>query len=435
MKAMPKPLQVLVTLAVLASVFFSGCGPQATAAPTAAPTAVPPTAEPTAEAAAGPTATPPALASEEGSLTIWVNAERAPIMEAAGKEFTAKYNIPVRIQTMSFNDVRSNFEIAAPVGNGPDIIAGAHDWIGALYASGLLASIDLGDKVASFDPVGIKAFTYDGQLVGMPYQVEATAMYYNKDLLPTPPATWQEAKDAIKKLMDEGKIEQGIAFVGGDFYGHYPVITGFGGYAFGRDANGNYDPTQVGFDSEGTIKAATELDSMLKAGLLHDGITYDVAKDLFLKGKLAMWVNGPWEMDNIRKSGLNYGIAVIPKMEQAARPFVGVQGFMVNKYSKNLLLAQAFLTEFVASDDIMMKLYQAQFGIPAWIPIRSQINDADIQTFADSVGNGDPMPAIPEMGAVWSAANNAFSLLYQQKGAPADIMKEAANAIRGQIKK
>jgi maltose-binding protein MalE len=356
-------------------------------------------------------------------------------MEAAGKEFTAKYNIPVRIQTMSFNDVRSNFEIAAPVGNGPDIIAGAHDWIGALYASGLLASIDLGDKVASFDPVGIKAFTYDGQLVGMPYQVEATAMYYNKDLLPTPPATWQEAKDAIKKLMDEGKIEQGIAFVGGDFYGHYPVITGFGGYAFGRDANGNYDPTQVGFDSEGTIKAATELDSMLKAGLLHDGITYDVAKDLFLKGKLAMWVNGPWEMDNIRKSGLNYGIAVIPKMEQAARPFVGVQGFMVNKYSKNLLLAQAFLTEFVASDDIMMKLYQAQFGIPAWIPIRSQINDADIQTFADSVGNGDPMPAIPEMGAVWSAANNAFSLLYQQKGAPADIMKEAANAIRGQIKK
>ena len=345
MKATSKFLQIFVTLVILATVLLSACAPQATVAPATAvpatavpptavpptkvpptavpPTAVPPTAvppteaptvEPTAVPTEGPTATPPALASEEGSLTIWVNAERAPIMEAAGKAFTAQYNIPVRIQTMSFNDVRSNFEIAAPVGNGPDIIAGAHDWIGALYASGLLADIDLGDKAASFNPTALKAFTYDGHLVGMPYQVEATALYYNKDLVPTPPATWAETKDIIKKLLlDEKKADQGIAFVGGDFYGHFPVITGFGGYAFGLDANGSYDPTQVGFDSAGAIKAANELDSMIKAGLLHDGVTYDVAKDLFLKGKLAFWVNGPWEMDNIRKSGLNYGIAIDPQ--------------------------------------------------------------------------------------------------------------------------
>ncbi len=457
MKSIVKIIQSLLLISVLLGVALAGCAPQPTTqaapptalptekpteAPTAVPTAVPPTntpttaptAEPTTEPTAEATATPSVLSSEEGSITIWVNAERAPIMEAAGKEFQAKYNVPVRIQTMGFNDVRSNFEIAAPAGNGPDIIAGAHDWIGSLYASGLLADIDLGDKVSSFNPTGIKAFTYDGHLVGMPYQVESVALYYNKDLVPTPPTTWKATKDTIKSLLDAGKVDQGIAFVGGDFYGHYAVMTGFGGYAFGLDANGSYDPKQVGFDSPGSIKAMTELDSMIKAGLLHDGVTYDVAKDLFLKGRLAMWINGPWEMDNIRKSGLHYGIAVIPNMEQAARPFVGVQGFMINKFSKNLLLAQSFLTEFVASDEVMMNLYKAQFGIPAWNNTAQQANDPDIATFAAAVAQGDPMPAIPAMGAVWSAANNAFSLLYQQKDTPEKIMKDAAEAIRSQIK-
>ena len=444
MKSVAKVLHHLVLMAVLLSLGLAGCAP-ATPAPTAAPVVEPtqapvveptavPTAAPTAEPAVEATAAPAVLASEEGSLTIWVNAERAPIMEAAGQAFTAKYNVPVRIQTMGFNDVRSNFEIAAPAGNGPDIIAGAHDWIGSLYASGLLADIDLGDKTASFNPTGIKAFTYDGHVVGMPYQVESIAMYYNQDLVPAAPATWEETKTVIQQLYAEKKIDQGIAFVGGDFYGHYAVLTGFGGYAFGLDANGSYDATQVGFDSAGSLAAAAELDSMIKAGLLHDGVTYDVAKDLFLKGRLAMWVNGPWEMDNIRKSGLNYGIAVIPSMDQTARPFVGVQGFMINKFSQNLLLAQSFLTEFIASDEVMMDLYKAQFGIPAWNATAEQANDPDIATFAAAVAQGDPMPAIPAMGAVWSAANNAFSLLYQQKEAPDKIMQDAAEAIRGQIK-
>jgi maltose-binding protein MalE len=458
MRKQTKPIFTIILIALFLSTFAAGCAPAATAVPTnvpptnvpatavptKAPTVVPPTAVPTTAPTEVPpttapitptaTATATPLPSVEGTLTIWVNAERAPIMEAAGKAFTAQYNIPVRIQTMGFGDVRNNFNIAAPQGNGPDIIAGAHDWIGQLYSNGLLAPIDLGTKISSFDPIGIKAFTYDGQLVGMPYQVEAVTMYYNKDLVPTPPTTWKGLKDILTKLYADKKIEQGIAFVGGDYYGHMPMFTGFGGFTFGLDANGNYNKNDVGLDSAGAIAFATELDSMIKAGLLHNGITYDVAKDLFLKGKLAFWVNGPWEYDNIVKSGLNFGLALTPKMVDTARPFVGVQGFMINKFSKNLLLAQAFLTEFVATDSVMMDLYKAQFGIPAWIPIRSQINNPAIQPFADSVAVGVPMPAIPEMSAVWNAAGNAITLLYQQKGTPDQIMKDAATAIRALIK-
>jgi maltose-binding protein MalE len=387
-------------------------------------------------ATAEPTVTPTPLPSVEGTLTIWVNADRVPIIEAAGKEFTAKYKIPVRLQSMNFGDVRNNFNIAAPAGNGPDIIAGAHDWLGGLYTNGLLDVVDLGDKVKSFDPVALKAFTYDGKLVGVPYQVEAVALYYNKDLVPTPPATWEEAKAIAKKLQDDKKVDQGIAFTAvGEIYGHYPLLTAFGGGIFGRDASGSYDPSQVLLDSEGSVKALTELDGMVKSGILKDGVSYDVAKDLFLKGRLAMWSNGPWELDNIRKAGINYGIALLPKGTQDARPFVGVQGFMVSKLSKNQLLAQAFVTEFLASDEVMQKLYEAQFGIPAWLPTRTKVMNADIEGFAKSVGNGDPMPAIPAMASVWNISDNALKLIYQQKGAPDATMKEAATSLRAEIAK
>jgi maltose-binding protein MalE len=174
---------------------------------------------------------------------------------------------------------------------------------------------------------------------------------------------------------------------------------------------------------------------MVKDGLLKDGVTYDVGKDLFLKGQLAMWINGPWELDNIRKAGIKYGIALIPKGTQVARPFVGVQGFMVSKLSKNPLVAQAFVTEFLSTSDIMKKLYEAQFGIPAWLPTRQEVTNADIDGFSASVANGDPMPAIPAMTSVWNIGNNAFVLIYQQKAAPDAVMKDAGTALRDAIAK
>jgi maltose-binding protein MalE len=108
---------------------------------------------------------------------------------------------------------------------------------------------------------------------------------------------------------------------------------------------------------------------------------------------------------------------------------------MVSKLSKNELLAQAFVTEFLASDEIMMELYKAQFGIPAWLPTREEVMNPDIEGFSASVANGDPMPAIPEMASVWTIGNNVISLIYQQKKDPEAAMKEAATALRDEIGK
>lgn len=393
--------------------------------------------DPTATPAPTATPLPEGSASVEGKLAVWVNASRLSILEAVAKDFNAKYNIEVTITTMGFGDVRNNFVLAGPAGEGPDILLGAHDWIGQFYNAGLVAPIELTDELkAKFDPVALRAFTYNGELVGLPYQTEAIAMYYNKDLVPTPPATWEEAVALAKQLVADGKAERGLA-IPPDFYHSFPLLTGFGGGVFGLDENGSYDAAQVILDSEGTIAGATELDKLVKEGVFKDGIGYDQGKSLFLEGKLGMWVTGPWELDNIRKSGVNYGVAAIPSMANDAAPFVGAQGFMVNKLGKNLLLAQALLTEFVATDEVFDAIFKGQSGVSAWLPVKDATTaaDPDLAGFAASISKGMPMPAIPQMSAVWNSAGNAITLIYQQKGDPAAIMKEAAQAVRDEIAK
>ncbi len=378
-----------------------------------------------------PTPTATFAASVEGTLTIWADGNRAKVLNTLAADFTKKYSVPVRVQEVA--DIRQNYKIAGPAGNGPDIIVGAHDWIGELVANGLLAALDLGDKNKNFDPVGIKAFNYEGKLYGMPYATEAIALYYNKDLIKTPPTTWEELKKVAKQLQDDKKVEQGIAIFGGDAYHGEPFLTGFGGYIFGRDAQGNYNPADVGIDSAGGIAAGNEIAQMVKDGLIKPGTTGDSASDAFANKKAAMIITGPWRLADYRKAGVNYGVAKIPAIKGVSRPFVGAQGFMVNAKSKNEALAQAFLTEFVATTETMQALYDADPRPSAWADVAKNTKDADIAVFGQSAADGDPMPAIPAMASVWDALGNAYTLLVNGKGEGTQVMTDAAKAIRDKI--
>lgn len=208
------------------------------------------------DATATPEPTATFVPSDEGTLTIWADAVKLPAFESIASKFEEKYGVPVRVQVMGFGDIRNNLQLGGPVGQGPDIIVGAHDWIGQLYGNGLISPIDLSPELtANFDPVAIRAFTYDGKLVGLPYLTEAVALVYNTDLVKEVPATWAEAIALGEQLVKDGKATNGLAIPKGDPYHHEALFTGFGGYIFGRDDAGNYNANDVGIDSPGAIKA------------------------------------------------------------------------------------------------------------------------------------------------------------------------------------
>ena len=438
-------LSLLSTMLVFV-LFVAACGgggASETAAPTAEePAAAEPTAAETAteepaaaesteaeptEAPAEEAAAAPA-AESDASITIWADDLLTPILLNLGEQFQSEYGVSLVVESVA--DRYDQFPVAAPAGEGPDILLLAHDRIGGFYASGLLAPIDLAGREDEFKPVAIDAFTYDGQLVGMPYAIENLAFFYNPDKVETAPTTWDEVIEMGKGLMDSGDATYALALTG-TTYDMFPLQTAFGGYVFGNDGTG-YNPEDVGIDSPGMIAAGEWLQENVKAGYISNSTDWDTAHLQFETGEIPFIMAGPWALDRIRNSGVSYAITQFPAATQPGQPFLGVQGFAVNALGDNVLLAQTFLTEFIATQDIMQQLQEASNRASAYNSVA--IEDPDLVVFGEVGENALPMPAIPEMGSVWGSWADAFTLIINGEQTPEEALTNAANQIRYQIK-
>jgi maltose-binding protein MalE len=434
---MRNKLFTILSVLVLASLVLVACAsePEATTAPTqppaAAPTDVPePTEvmeEPT-EVMEEPTAMPEpteAMEEPEVSLVIWADDTRAPILQALAADFEATYGVGLVVEQVT--GINDQLPIAAPAGEGPDIFIGPHDRLGGWVDSGLVAPLDLGDKTDQFVQVTLDGFTYDGQLYGMPYAVENMALFRNADLVPDAPETWDELLQVGGALIDSGDVTYALVLEDNGFK-VYPILTTFGGYVFGRDDAGTWNPSDLGIDSQGMIDAGNWIAENVAAGLISPSANdADTAETLFKTGESAFIMTGPWVLDSFRESGVNYAISPIP---DGGQPFGGIQGFMINAFSENLLLAQAFMTEFIATEETMFELYKTGNRPPAYVPILDAVDDPDLVAFGEAGVNAALMPAIPEMGAVWGSWNDAVKLIITGEDTPENAFANAAAQIR-----
>ncbi|MEJ2012604.1 MAG: extracellular solute-binding protein [Anaerolineales bacterium] len=407
----------LITMTLLASLMLGACA-QATATPE--PTTPP---EPTAVPTAVPTEAPPP--TPETTLVIWADETRAPILQALADEFEAAYGVGLEVQQIA--DINDQLPIAAPAGEGPDIFIGPHDRLGGWVDSGLVTPIDLGAKADQFLPVTLDAFTWDGKLYGMPYAIENMGLFRNTDMVPDAPATWDELLAVSKTLQDEGTVTYALGLEDNG-YKVYPILTSFGGYVFGKDDTGTWNPNDLGIDSSGMVDAGDWIEENVAAGLISPNANdADTAETLFETGAVPFIMTGPWALERFRNAGMNYAISPFPSDGQ---PFGGVQGFMINAFSENILLAQAFLTEYVATDDTMQKLYVAGDRPSAFEPVLNTTDDPDMVAFGEAGANAALMPAIPEMGAVWGSWNSAVVLVITGEDTPEDAFATAAQQIR-----
>lgn len=452
---MRNKLLILLSLLVIGAMALAACGggqptaapaaPAAPAAEEAAPTEAPaaeeaaPTEAPAAEEAAPTEAPAQEPAADSGvSLTIWADEQRAPILSALGDQFFAQTGVRLVVAQKAIGDIRADFITAAPTGSGPDIILGAHDWIGELNASGLLAPVELGPNAANFAPNAVQAFTFtDGKIYGMPQATENIALIYNTDLVPTAPATFDEVKTLSADIKAAG-TKYGFLRQVGDPYHYYPIQTAFGGYIFGQNADGSYNAEDLGLNSAGSVAALEWLNSMYEEGLLDRSanITGDLMLSAFQNGDAAMIISGPWALEGIRAAGVPYAVASIPTGTAPGAPFMGVQGFMVNAFSQNQLLAQTFLQTFVATDATMQAFFDNDPRISAWLPVAQAIEDPDLSAFAQAGTVAQPMPNIPQMNSVWGGQGDAITLvetgrLTPQEGAD-QAQTQVSNAIAGQ---
>lgn len=444
---MKKMLFATLVLTLVLSFALSACGGAATEAPTEAPVVEEPAVEePAAEepVAEEPVEEPMEEPAEEpaeepemepaATLRIWADDTRTPILLGLADDFLAEYNVELVVEDLGVvQDIRSQAIIAIPAGEGPDIFIGVHDWLGALVDSGLIAPIELGDKAGEFVGSSLDAFTYtDGNLYGVPYATENLGFFYNTDLVSEPPATLDEMLEIGRALQAEGTVQYAIAIGGDPGYNALPLQTAFDGYVFGVDENGAWNADDVGLDGQGMIDAVTWMVGAVDEGLMPETTDYETAHSLFETGQIPFLMAGPWALDRIRASGVPYAVA--PFFPDNGAPFLGVQGFMVNAFSENALLAQTFLTDFVATEETMQLLYETGLRPSAFNSVLATTDDPDLKAMGEAGANAIPMPNIPEMGSVWSAWNNGISLALTGQLTPEESMVDAANQVRDLIK-
>lgn len=337
-----------------------------------------------------------------GSLVVWVDAERVDALKGAAEAYADKTGVKVDLVGKDVDTIKDDYIQQVPTGKGPDVVMGAHDWLGELSTNGVVAPIELGDSSADYLDVALQASTYDDTVYMLPYAVENIAVLRNADLIPEAAANFDDmiAKGQAAGLAQPYVVEQGAE---GNPYHLYPFQTAFGAPVFGTDASGGYDATNLQLGSAGGTAFATWLGAQGAAGTLNTDIDGDIAKQQFLDGQAAFWLTGPWNVGAAVDAGINVAIDRIPSPTgEAAAPFAGVKGFFVSSESKNKVAANDFLVNYIGTEDVQLALFEAGNVLPALTAAAdSAASDPIVAGFQAVGADAVPMPAIPAMGAVW----------------------------------
>ncbi len=389
----------------------------------------------TAIVLSGCAAAEPEAPQFEGSLTVWVDADRAGVLEDIAAQFEEERGVTVELVTKDFGAIRDDFITQAPTGNGPDIIVGAHDWLGKLVQNGVVAPLELGDKAGEFQEVAITAMSYEGQNYGLPYSVENIAMLRNVDLVGEVPATFDDLIAAGEASGAEYPFLVGLDPAAADPYHLYPLQASFGAPVFEITADGTYDPTALALGNEGGEEFAIQLAEWGAAGILNTNISGDIAREEFVAGKSPFFLTGPWNLPAIQEAGINYSIDPIPSAGgETASPFVGVQGFFISSRSENTLAANEFLVNYIGTEAVQTALYDVGGRAPALLSaFEAAKSNPDVAAFGEVGANGNPMPNVPAMDVVWSDWGSTEVAIINGQGDPVELWRAMVESIQAKI--
>ena len=300
--------------------------------------------------------------------------------------------VHVNLILVSRADYEAKLNTMAAANQLPDACIMAEPMVLRYAVAGKLADVsDMYSKEEA--PLDSLAFTYKGKPVAYSCADEVLVLYYNRKIfddagIPYPPAaadkawTWDEYIDVAKKLTkdkngktpnDPGFDAKNIVTYGTDFNRlswMWPVMAVSNGGGIMTS-----DGQKLLLGEPATIEALQKIaDLYLKekvAPSFSDKNNMPSLDVTLLTGKVAMATSGQWEIGvslvNSLKDGLDYGVAVLPKMKKAVTYNTGGP-FVVFGTSKHLKETKAFIKWFGDEKENGWKLITG--GI--WMPVSAK---------------------------------------------------------------
>ncbi|MCL2719269.1 MAG: maltose ABC transporter substrate-binding protein [Lachnospiraceae bacterium] len=382
--------------------------------------------------------TPPATTTESGTET----AVETPVLESSGEpvvlkfwesavegaeftqmiaaEFTEMYpHITFEFEPVSHTDATQQILLDGPAGIGPDFFMIPHDMLGANVSSGVvLPAVNPSHITDNFVPAAVTAATLGGVVYGYPMSIETYALFYNKDLLPEPPKTFEEVLAFAAEYNNPAENRYALVWEPNNAYFSYIFFSGYGSQLFGPNGD---DPMQHNINAPNTIKGIEFFQSLRSIlDVPSADLSGDFCNQAFESGLAAMYLVGPWRIADCIASGVNFGITTIPSFPGESSPpasFSGVRIFCISAYSEHPVEAAMFL-EYLTSREVQLRRFEANGQIPARKD--AQVDDELSAGILAQSAFAFPMPSINEMGQYWQSMGAAYGNIWDG----ADVVSE-----------
>lgn len=383
-----------------------------------------------------------AAEEQNRELIIWEDIEKTDGIQAAVDQFEEENDVTITIVEKPYAQQIEDLRLDGPGGTGPDVLTMAGDQIGTAVIEGLVKEVAVGEEVQSiYTDAAMQSQMVDGKVYGLPKAVESTILYYNKDLIAEEelPATLEEWYEYSKETTTGDQF--GFLALFDQIYYAQSVMSGYGGYIFGQDADGNYDPSDIGLNNEGSLEGANYIQKFYEEDLFPAGIIgeqgINVLESLFTEGKATAIISGPWNVDPFTDAGVNFGMTKLPELDNGENmsSFIGVKSYNVSAYSENAELAEELLV-FLANEENSRTRFEETQEVPA---VEALANDPVVaesevaQAVAEQSIFAELTPNIPSMNEVWTPADSALQTIATGKAQPEEALNQAVETIEGQI--
>jgi arabinogalactan oligomer/maltooligosaccharide transport system substrate-binding protein len=437
---MQRTIRLALVMALL-GLLLAACSSQQSATPGAQPTAAAePAAEPTAAPAdpaaptEEPTAVPEVLGSGETTITIWHRweGEYYNAIQQIFADYATANN--VKIELLLVPDVANKAQVAVPSGQGPDIIAWVNDRIGGSALQQIIQPLDeygiTQEYLAeNFAPVAADAMIYRDQVYGVPESMEAITFIYNKALISEDELP--QSTDALLEMAAEyNQPPDKYLFVynaKGDIYAGAPWWHGAGVTLVTPDGTTEIASPE-GVAAAQLIKRFSEI--------MPAELAYDESNTLFLDGKAAIIMNGPWVIADYVAKGIDFGLTPIPVVSSSGepgKPFVGVKLLMLAANAKSPDAAVALMKHY-GSAEVQTRLAEVNKQVPANLEAQAAVQeDPVIAGFVAQTANGVPMPNTEFIAAMWDPFNKTTEVIWTGAAEPEQAVQDGAALFDEQV--
>jgi raffinose/stachyose/melibiose transport system substrate-binding protein len=317
-------------------------------------------------------------AAGDVTLTIWdqeVRGGQRRQIENLNEAFQQKYpNVTIKRVAKSFTDLNTTLKLAVSGDKAPDVVQAnqGHQVMGTLVKGGLLAPLDGYAEAYGwadrYSPVLLELNSFssdgktygDGELYGLSQMGEIVGLFYNRDKVAQPPATFAEFEAQLAEAKRAGDVP--ISFGNLD---KWPGI-----HEFQAVQNAFAPPEAIrdfvfarsgaSFATPENEQAAAKLQEWAKAGYFtknFNGVGYDPAYQQFAKGAGPFLVAGTWLLRDLSEAmGDSLGFMLVPPQEEggAAQALGGESlPWAITSKSENPDVAAAyidFITDAGAAD-------------------------------------------------------------------------------------